>query len=174
MEALPRQEAIWLTVHTKPRQEPIAEEHLVRQGIPCFLPRAFNPQRKLKSAGPKVEALFPRYLFIEVVPGEHNISAVNYTRGVSRIVQFGGRLAHVPSWLVTRLQSMVDRVSGLVELTPPRLKPGDEVDVFDGPLAGLRAIIQQMDGDRRALLLMKMLGKEAVVGVPTLYLRPAR
>ena len=164
----------WFAVHTKPRQEHIAEENLARQGYECFLPRAFNPQRKLKSQNPKVEALFPRYLFVNVVFGQQTIATVNYTRGVHRIVKFGATLANVPEWIVTRLKQATDTVSGLVRLDPMSLKKGDKVEVFDGPLAGIRGIIQSLDGEQRALLLMQILGREQRVHVNADCLRAAR
>lgn len=166
-------EHLWLAVHTKPRQELIAEEHLARQGFRCFLPRAYNPQRRLKRERPRVEAMFPRYLFIEVIVGEQDIAPVNSTRGVARIVRFGNQLVKVPEWVVTKLQAMADGVTGLIQLNPLSFRQGEAVEVFEGPLAGLQAIFQQLDGERRAVLLMNLLGREQRVTVPATSLRYA-
>ncbi len=165
--------ALWLAVHTKPRQERTAEEHLTRQGFECFFPRAFNVQRRLKREKPRIEALFPRYLFIRAAIGVQDLSPVRSTRGVSRVVRFGTQLARVPDWVIRSLHSMMDGETGLIQLAPPRLERGNVVEVLDGPLAGLKAIFQQMDGKHRAVLLMSLLGREQRVTVPSAELRIA-
>ena len=162
----------WFVVHTKPRQEQLAEEHLARQGFECFLPRTLNPCRRLKRR--RVEPMFPRYLFLRADTAVQNISSVGHTRGVSRLVKFGTRLAQAPEWVVERLKRATDQVSGLVRLAPLPFARGDRVDVFDGPFAGLRAIFQTEDGDSRALLLVQLLGREITVAVNRANLRPAR
>jgi transcriptional antiterminator RfaH len=164
----------WYAVHTKPRQEHIAEEHLRRQGFECLLPRAWNPSQRLPSQKPRVEPLFPRYLFIQAVIGHHNISAVNYTRGVSRLVKFGHELGEVPEWVVKWIRQGIDAVSGLVQLGCPTFSPGDAVEVFDGPFSGFRGIFEATDGEQRALLMLDLLGRANRISVSTSCLRAAR
>ena len=163
----------WFAVHTKPRQEHIAEEHLARQGFECYLPRAFNPQRKMRSERPRVEALFPRYLFLRANTAEQNIAPVKYTRGVARMVKFGQKLAEVPDWVVDGLQGASDD-AGLVQLNVAPVSEGQEVEVFSGPLAGLRGVVQHLDGEQRALLLLDLLGRHNTITVPASCLRPKR
>ncbi len=162
----------WYVVHTKPRQEKLAETHLARQGFECFLPRAQNPRRRLRR--PRIEPMFPRYLFLHADTAVQNISSVGYTRGVSRLVRFGARLAQAPEWVIEQLKAASDRVSGLITLAPLKFGHGDRVQVFDGPFAGLRAIFQAEDGTSRALLLVQLLGRETTLSVATADLRPAR
>ena len=61
----------WYLVHTKPRQEGIALDNLMRQDYECYMPTL--PVEKIrKSALTLVEQpLFPRYLFIRLGQGLH-------------------------------------------------------------------------------------------------------
>jgi len=55
----------WYTVHTKPRQEHIAEEHLQRQSFTVYLP-CIQTTRRLKNRWRDVrESFFPQYQFIQ-------------------------------------------------------------------------------------------------------------
>jgi transcriptional antiterminator RfaH len=164
----------WFAVQTKPRQEQIAAEHLARQGFECYLPKAWNPSQRVPSKKPRIEPLFPRYLFVQANTGSQNISAVNYTRGVSKLVKFGNCLIQVPEWVITGLVRATDAVSGLVEVENPRLNLGDQVEVFEGPFAGLKGVFQATDGPTRAVLLLSLLGRENTVNVACSSLRMAR
>ena len=164
----------WYAVQTKPRQEHIATEHLLRQGFECYLPRAWNPSQRVPSQNPRIEPLFPRYLFVLADTDVQSISAVNYTRGVSKLVRFGTRLVEVPDWVINGLRRATDAVSGLVDMEQPVLGPGDHVEVFAGAFAGLKAIFQTDDGPSRAILLLNLLGRENTISVEYGNLRTAR
>jgi len=164
----------WYAVQTKPRQEEIAAEHLDRQDFECYLPRAWNPSQRVPSKKPRVEPLFPRYLFVHADTSVQSIAAVNYTRGVSKLVRFGTRLVEVPEWVIDGLKRATDAVSGLVEVHQPELAKGDRVEVFAGPFAGLEAIFKTSDGPSRAILLLSLLGRENTVSVDYDCLRIAR
>ena len=164
----------WYAVQTKPRQEQIAVEHLARQGFECYLPKAWNPSQRAPSRNPRIEPLFPRYLFVHADTGVQSISTVNYTRGVSKLVKFGARIIAVPEWVINGLKKATDAVSGLVDVEPTSLEPGDCVEVYGGPFAGLKAIYQTADGPTRAILLLSLLGRENTITVDQSCLKTAR
>ena len=118
----------WYVVHTKPRQEKLAEENLCRQGFHCFLPFAKNPNKirahRVKSV---VEPLFPRYLFIKVNTQTQSMAPVKSTQGVVNLVIFGNTLADISAEIIERIQKKVNLQSGLVELMPLEFKEGDKV-----------------------------------------------
>ena len=60
-------QANWFAVYTKPRQEQVALENLERQGFRCFLPMAVNPYQRRSQRMPRIEPLFPRYLFLKAI-----------------------------------------------------------------------------------------------------------
>ncbi len=164
----------WFAVYTKPRQERIAREHLARQGFHCFLPEALNPyQRQSKKNQPRIEPLFPRYMFLKAVPEVQNLATVRSTRGVVGLVRAGFELVRVPQSIIRLLKARLDPVSGLVNLDPVPVEPGDKVRVFDGPFAGIEGILEAKTGEQRALILMDLLGRQTTVEVDSLLLQRA-
>jgi transcriptional antiterminator RfaH len=177
----------WFTIHTKPRQERTALEHLTRQGFTCYLPLAHNPYQKSRVGGAsaattprrgakrfsKAEPLFPRYLFLNATPGQQNLAPIRSTRGVANLVRFGTKLVEVQESIIQAIKNKQDPQTGLVQLDPVPVNPGDRVKVFDGPLAGIEGIFQERKGESRALLLMNLLGRESQVEVNALHLKKA-
>ena len=86
-------------------------------------------------------------------------------------VQGNHELAVMPERVMRVIQSRCDPDTGLVKLDPVPVEPGDKVRVFDGPLAGLEGIFRERKSEKRAILLMKMLGTETNVEVDTLLLQ---
>jgi len=168
---MPKPQPTWFAVYTKPRQERIALENLERQGFHCFLPMAINPYQRRSASKQLIEPLFPRYLFLNAIPDQQSLGPVRSTRGVATLVRFGNELAQMPEQVIRAINQRCDPETGLVQLDPVPVKPGDKVKVFDGPLAGLQGIFQQRKGENRALLLMKMLGTESTVEVDSMTLQ---
>lgn len=163
----------WFAVYTKPRQERIALENLERQAFRCFLPMAVNPYQRRSARGRRVEPLFPRYLFLNAVPDQQSLGPVRSTRGVATLVRFGTKLARLPETVIEMIHHRRDPETGLVELDPVPVEPGDRVKVFDGPLAGLEGIFRERKGETRALLLASLLGTESTIEVDALLLQKA-
>jgi transcriptional antiterminator RfaH len=163
----------WFAVYAKPRQERVALEHLQRQGFKCFLPLAINPYQRRSAKNPRIEPLFPRYLFLNAIADQQSLGPVRSTRGVSNLVRFGAELAIVPERVINTINNSCDAETGLIRLAPVPVNVGDNVKVFDGPLAGLEGIFQERKGASRALLLMKLLGTESTVEVDSMLLQKA-
>jgi transcriptional antiterminator RfaH len=161
----------WFAVYTKPRQEQIARENLERQAFRCFLPLAVNPYQRRSARKLRVEPLFPRYLFLHATPDQQSLGPVRSTRGVATLVRFGQELAHVPETVIRAIDRRRDPASGLIRLDPVPVNPGDKVRVFDGPLAGLEGIFKERKGEKRALLLARLLGTESTLEVDALLLK---
>jgi transcriptional antiterminator RfaH len=166
-------QASWFAVYTKPRQEKIAQENLQRQGFRCFLPMAVNPYQRRSRHAPRVEPLFPRYLFLNAITDQQSLGPVRSTTGVSNLVRFGMQLIDVPDLIILNIKNRCDPETGLVELKPVPVEVGDRVKVFDGPFAGIEGIFRERKGQNRALLLMSMLGTESTVEVDALLLQKA-
>ena len=166
-------QASWFAVYTKPRQEQVALENLERQGFRCFLPMAVNPYQRRTERKPRIEPLFPRYLFLNAVADQQSLGPVRSTRGVCTLVRFGVQLAQVPQIIVDAIGRRLDPATGLVQLQPVPVKVGDKVKVFDGPFAGIEGIFRQRKGKERALLLVSMLGTRSTVEVDALLLQKA-
>lgn len=163
----------WFAVYTRPRQERVACRHLERQGFECFLPRAVNPYQRHRRGQSGAEPLFPRYLFMRAEPAKQNLAVVRSTRGAVDLVRSGHQLLRVNPRIIEALASRCDPESGLVEIDPPALIAGDRVQVFDGPLAGLEGVLAERHGERRAMLLLELLGRTTAVEVDVRVLKRA-
>ena len=169
---MPTSKAQWYAVFTKPRHEQVALEHLERQGFECFLPMAVNPhQRRSRRRQLRIEALFPRYLFLRAVADEQSLGPVRSTRGVCCLIRFGMRLMTIPENIIGSIKARVEDESGLIRIDPTPLEVGEKVRVFDGPFAGLDGVFKASNGEQRAMLLMDLLGGEATVEVDMLLLQ---
>ncbi len=156
----------WYAVQTKPRQESVAQEQLQRQGYAAYLPRIRLKKRRRSQWLDVNEPLFPRYRFIQVDADEQSLAAVACTVGVADLVRFGQFLRPVPDMVIDYLRSVEDATLGERDSTEYPHKPGDTVEVLDGPFAGLTALFQMADGKDRAMLLVDLLGRSTEVAVP--------
>lgn len=158
----------WYLVHTKPRQEEIALLNLERQGYTCYLPRISVEKIRRRKAEVVVEAMFPRYLFVQLDTSlqAKSWSPIRSTLGVSRLVHFGTTPAKVDDELVAVLRNRE-------QAEPPQMmfKPGDSVVIIEGPFAGIEAIYQTTDAERRAHILLELLSNQVRLSLDPASLR---
>ena len=160
----------WYLIYTKPRQEKVALQNLEQQGYQCYLP--LLPKEKLRHGAVALsdEALFPRYLFINLAQDfmAKSWSPIRSTKGVSRLVRFGAEPARVDEALIDLLSAPGARVLA----QPERLfSPGERVQLLKGPFAGLEGVYQISNGERRAMVLIEMLSNQVQVLVAPASLR---
>lgn len=143
----------WYLVQTKSRQEFRALEQLENQGFTCFLPRLAVERLVHGKLEKRFEPMFSRYLFIQLDLVKDNWAPIRSTRGVIKLVSFGGRFATLPDECVAAFET--------AENAPPRrlFEPGDRVEVACGPFAGLEGIYQMDDGEARALILIELMNQ---------------
>lgn len=97
------QPARWYLIQTRPRQEKRAEEHLRRQRFECYRPLKAAAKPSLIRVQSE-EALFPGYLFIRMDQVHDNWYPIRSTRGVSRIVTFGGHPVPIHDQLIEQIR----------------------------------------------------------------------
>jgi len=170
----------WFVVHTKPRQEALAREHLLRQSFEVYLPmfKVFKAPRRGRAGSPAArdgstppaqgltthEPMFPRYLFLRPGRPTQSMSTIRSTQGVSRLVLFGSQPARIAQELVDGIRQAEAAREGadLAQLSPYR--PGMAVRLQDPALGGLQALVQAVSHDRVTLLL-EILGRPQLVSV---------
>ena len=158
----------WYLVHTKPRQEDIALTNLERQGYECYLPQIRIERIRRRKVGVATEPMFPRYLFIRLDSSDQgkSWSPIRSTLGVSQLVHFGARAAKVDDTLVDLLRQRERAMP-----TEAMFHSGDSVVITDGPFAGIEAIYQTADAERRAFILLEILAKPVTMQIDTGCLR---
>ena len=132
---------LWHVVHTKPRQEAIADVFLSQSGIETFYP-------KIAPGKP----LFTGYIFTKF-DEETQQRLVKYSKGVGSIVSFGDKPALVDESLIEAMKARIK--DGFVHLDPPSFKKGEKVEIKEGPLEGVSGIFDSRvkDSDRVVILL---------------------
>lgn len=162
--------AAWYLVHTKPRQEEIALANLQRQGYDCYLPQMRIERIRRRKAEVATEPMFPRYLFIRLDSSDQgkSWSPIRSTLGVSQLVHFGARAAKVDDTLVDLLRQRERALP-----TEAMFHSGDSVVIADGPFAGIEAIYQTVDAERRAFILLEFLAKPVSMHIDAGRLRRA-
>ena len=146
----------WYLIKTKPRQEKKAKQNLENQGY-----RVFCPMVKIND---RLVVLFPGYLFIQLNDKTQNWSPINSTKGVSHFVKFGLNFAKVPNSVIefikTNQHITADKLNNL-----NKFKPGDKVQISDGPFKDYTAIFKCYKSDERIILLMNLLGHEQSLSI---------
>ena len=145
----------WYAIHTQPHQETLSESSLQRLGIEIFFPRL--QQRKIirRVARTITAPLFPGYLFARFNM-DTNFRAVNYARGVRRIVSFGPVPAMVDESIIESIKSRLKEDG--TALQGPIFRPGQTVRIQGGAFEGLEAVFERELSDRqRAMVLLQVL-----------------
>lgn len=161
---------MWYAVHSKPREERKALEHLCRQGFEAFLP--LISLEKVVRGRLKVvtEPMFSRYLFVKHDSQNQNFSSIRSTQGVSRLVSFGPHPAQLSDALVSSIQRVHNEHAATHSCL---ITHGDPVLVVEGPLKGIRGVFQEPDGRKRAFILIEMISQHQRIEIDRKQLVPA-
>jgi transcriptional antiterminator RfaH len=154
----------WFSVWTKPKHEHIAAAGLRRNlGLELFLPRLHFKKATRRGWQQVTEPLFPGYIFVHCIM-EDRIHDIQYTNGVKRIVQFGGKIPPVPDSVIQELQNHFG--SSFVVAIGDALSPGDTVSVASGAFAGMDAcVLRMLPAKQRVQILLEILGRPTAVEV---------
>ena len=150
----------WHVVYTRPRQEQVAEENLIRQHYDVWLPTIGKWVRRAAGWTCETQPMFPRYLFMRTTEAQQNLAPVRSTRGAVGLVRFGERAPLLADEIVGVLRRLAAQTR---EPTHP-LRPGARVRVVAGPLTGLQALVTA-SAARRVEIFLSLLGRDTRVSV---------
>ncbi len=136
----------WYVINTKPKKEYQVERLFTEGGIEIY-----NPKYQIEN---RIKPFFPSYEFIYFdYPAQYRL--VKYTRGVKRVVGVKEVPVPIPDGIIQAIKSR--EVNGLIEIEKYGEKPeiGDEIEVVEGPLKGLRGVFQkELTAKERVLILL--------------------
>jgi transcriptional antiterminator RfaH len=147
----------WYCVHTKPLKEAHVERYCQETlGLDTYFPRLKREKTIRRVKRLVLEPLFPRYLFCRFDPAVC-YRAVRYAQNAISIVSFGENPTIVSDETIAQLKSWAGEAVDVISIQPG-LRPGDPVQITDGPMQGLRAVFQHdvSTHDRVAILLSVM------------------
>jgi transcriptional antiterminator RfaH len=153
----------WYAVHTQPKGEGKALDNLARQGFEAYLPLYSKKRRHARRTDYVPAPLFPRYLFVNMDTEASRWRSIRSTYGVVHLVCHGDSPIALPDGVVETLKARTDE-KGFVQMDLPLpFKPGEKVEVLDGPLKNLTGIFQSLSDDQRVIVLLEMLGRPVTV-----------
>ena len=164
----------WFLVLTRPAGEQIAKTNLERQGYRVYYPRLLCPSLHRGRWIERVVALFPRYLFLQLDSATQSLAPVRSTLGVASLVRFGTEARVVPDAIIDDLIRRADPESGLHRLARARpFDRGARVSIIAGAFEGMNGVYERELGEERVVVLLKVLGHDATVRIPSRYVVPS-
>ena len=145
----------WYLIHSKPREEKLAQENLERQGYEVYLPLILGRKKKRSRTIRSIQPMFPRYLFIRLSNQTDDWSPIRSTIGVANLVRFGMKPAKVPEKLIENLKQN-ENDEGIHDLPSKELNVGDQVLIAEGPFEGCMATLFSQNSDERVVVLLKI------------------
>jgi transcription antitermination factor NusG len=148
----------WFVVWTQSRAEKKVASRIAAQGMAHWLPTVTQRRRWSDRWKNVALPLFPGYLFAQGDPAQ--LPKLLRTPGVITVVKVGGRAALLPDGFILSLRRALERSDA--EPTPveePTYLVGEQVVVRDGPLAGLRGVVEEVRNGRRLVVWIQEIGR---------------
>ena len=149
----------WFALQTEPKNEKSVERLLSQKGYVCFLP-TYRQKRRWSTRTVTLELpLFPRYVFCQFNSSAFG-KAVS-TRGVLRVVGFGGKPAEIPAEEIKALQLLAQ--SDVLREPWAYIPEGTLVQVETGPLAGAHGVVCSTEDKLRLAVSVTLLQRSVAV-----------
>lgn len=146
----------WYVAETEPRAEFAVCAAVIGLGFDACAPR----ERRRRKGKITEAAIFSGYCLVSFDPEREDWGAILDTDGVVDIINIAGAPARMREG-----QALIDTLrraeeAGVFDHTRPALTftPGDELEIMEGPLAGIIAKFRNANGKKRAKLLHQLLG----------------
>jgi transcriptional antiterminator RfaH len=161
----------WYAIHTYASREAVAAMNIERLGLEVFLPQIKEKKRVWGVPQMVIKPLFSGYIFARFAPNSY-LHMIQYARGVRRVVGNGDRPTPVDDEIISAVRAGIGE-DGYLQIEPQQLHRGDRVTVQEGPLQGLRGILDQDVGDReRVVILLEAIEFQARLLIEKRYLKP--
>ena len=135
----------WFVLNTKPKKEFQVGRLFEEGGIEFYCPRYMHAD--------KVKPFFSGYGFIHFeYPDQYRL--VKYTRGVKRIMGNQEGPIPIPEEIIQQIKQR--EIYGYIELEKYGEEPeiGDEIEIMEGPMRGLRGIFRKELTDKERVVIL--------------------
>lgn len=149
----------WFVIWTESRAEKKVAARLAALGLSPWLPTITERHRWSDRWRDVVCPLFPGYLFAKASSVQWH--KVLKTPGVLTVVKQGGRPALLSDSFIAALRSAVERKDSAAEAVDcgADYRPGDEVIVQEGALAGMRGVVRERRNSRQLVIWVAEIGR---------------
>jgi transcription antitermination factor NusG len=149
----------WLVATYKINEVRRVESNLLNQKFDYCLPKITT--KKINS-NPKVEVLFPGYIFVNT--SFENYSALKYTMGIRNIIKFGDNISCISDEEIEAMQ-MAEEASKM-DPVAPLIQIGKDALISKGSLKGSIVKICSLPSRERIGILFSFLGSVRRVAIP--------
>ena len=141
----------WIIASYKSNEVKRLESNLSNQNFEFYLPKITI--KKINS-NPKVEVLFPGYIFVNISLA--NYSSLKYTMGIKNIIKFGDYISCISDKEMEAMQ-MVEEASQ-IDPVASKIQIGQDVMIAKGSLAGSIVKVCSLPSKERVCILLSFLG----------------
>lgn len=153
-----RQEG-WIALCTKPNQEQTAIVNIERQGFEAYCPSIMRTRRHARKVDQVRRPLFPSYVFARLDGKKLQWRPLLSTYGVQSVVRFSNKLGFMPDGLIEDLRDN-EHAGNLQQLAAPKIRPGMQVKMMDGPFQDIIAKVLSLPEKDRVWLLLDIMGRQ--------------
>ena len=147
----------WYALHTKPHKERSVATLLQEHDIKTFLPMIIS------HAAPKQKRNIPffrGYIFASLDLKTNTSGQWRWTPGLRYIVSYGDEPIPIPEEVIDLVDRQAQAMSALAETQKHSFKPGDKVQMKNGPFRDMLAIFQgPTTPSERVQVLLTALGR---------------
>ena len=141
----------WLVATYKINEVRRVESSLSNQKFDYCLPKITT--KKINS-NPKVEVLFPGYIFVNT--GFENYSALKYTMGIKNIIKFGDNISCISDEEIEAMQMAED--ASKIDPVVSQIQIGQEAIIAKGSLTGSIVKVCSLSSKDRVGVFLSFLG----------------
>jgi transcription antitermination factor NusG len=135
----------WYVVNTKPKKEGQVERLFVEGGFTIYCPKYLREKR--------VVPFFPGYAFL-LFEFPEQYQMVKSTRGVKRVVGNDDGPTPIPGEVVQGIRAREREGLIVIERHGETPAVGDEIEVVEGPLKGLKGVFRKEVGPRERVMIL--------------------
>ena len=148
----------WLVATYKINEVRRVESNLLNQKFDYYLPKITT---KKINFNPKVEVLFPGYIFVNT--SFENYSALKYTMGIRNIIKFGDNISCIANEEIEAMQ-MAEETSK-IDPVVSQIQIGQDAMIVKGSLAGSIVKVCSLPSKERVGVLLNFLGSARRVSI---------
>ena len=141
----------WIVASYKNKEVKRVESNLSNQKFDFYLPKITI---KKINANPKVEVLFPGYIFVNTSLA--NYSVLKYTMGIKNIIKFGDNISCLSSEEIEAMQ--IAEETSKIDPIASQILIGQDVIIAKGSLAGSIVKVYSLPSKERVSVLLTFLG----------------
>ena len=152
---------LWYVIETKPGRENDASAYLGDRGLEIVSPLMENVVAKGGKITRELRPLFPGYIFGKFAL-DSDYSLVRWTRGVKKVLSFGGYPVPISESVVELIRAKTD-ATGVVRRAHS-FTPNDVIRIKAGPLRDLVGIFERwMPDQERVRILLNLVGFQPTI-----------